>query len=230
MPENNYVINYTNVTIEQNQKVILNDVNFQVAQGEFIYLIGKTGSGKSTLMKTFYADLEIKEGTAEAVGFNLVSISKSEIPFLRRKLGIVFQDFQLLNNFTVYENLAFVLKATGWESDEAIDGRIKEVLAEVNMNDKENKYPKQMSGGEQQRLVVARALLNNPPVILADEPTGNLDPELSDDIMRLLIRINREHNTAVIMATHNYQLIDRYPAKIFRCESGTVAEEKGIIM
>ncbi len=224
------VINYQNVGVAQGEKQILSSINIQVAEGEFIYLIGKTGSGKSTLMKTFYADLDVIEGDAVVCGYAVAKISKADIPFLRRKLGIVFQDFQLLSNMTVAENLSFVLRATGWESDEAIANRIDEVMNEVGLPNKLNDYPKQMSGGEQQRLVIARALLNNPPVILADEPTGNLDPEMSDDIMRLLIRINREHNTAVIMATHNYQLIDRYPAKIFRCESGTITEEKGIIM
>jgi len=224
------VISYQNVSINQSGKTILSNINFEVAQGEFIYLIGKTGSGKSTLMKTFYADLDVTSGDAIVCDFNLTKITQSEIPFLRRKLGIVFQDFQLLNNLTVYENLAFVLNATGWESKESVDNRINEVLNEVGLPEKINNYPKQMSGGEQQRLVIARALLNNPPVILADEPTGNLDPEMSDDIMKLLIRINREHNTAVLMATHNYQLIDRYPAKIYRCESNSVVEEKGIIM
>jgi cell division transport system ATP-binding protein len=224
------VIDYQNVCIKQSGNAVLTDVSFQVQQGEFIYLIGKTGSGKSSLMKTLYADLPISSGDATVCGFNLSQLSNSSIPLLRRKLGIVFQDFQLLHNLSVFENLEFVLKATGWESAESIAKRINELLAEFGLLDKAAKYPLNLSGGEQQRLVIARALLNNPPLILADEPTGNLDPEMSDEIMRLLIRINREHNTAILMATHNYQLIDRYPAKILRCESGMVIQEKGIVM
>lgn len=224
------VIDYQNVCIKQSGNAVLNDVSFQVQQGEFIYLIGKTGSGKSSLMKTLYADIPVASGKAVVCGFNLCELSSNDIPLLRRKLGIVFQDFQLLHNLSVFQNLEFVLKATGWQSSDSIDNRINELLSEFGLSDKAAKYPLNLSGGEQQRLVIARALLNNPPLILADEPTGNLDPETSDEIMRLLIRINREHNTAILMATHNYQLIDRYPAKILRCESGMVIQEKGIVM
>jgi cell division transport system ATP-binding protein len=224
------VISYQNVCIRQGEKAVLTDVTFEVQQGEFIYLIGKTGSGKSSLMKTLYADLPISSGKAVVCGFDLSRLNYSDIPLLRRKLGIVFQDFQLLHHLSVYENLAFVLKATGWESGSSISSRINELLEEFGLSDKIHHYPLNLSGGEQQRLVIARALLNQPPLILADEPTGNLDPETSDEIMRLLIRINREHNTAVLMATHNYPLIDRYPAKILRCESGLVIQERGIAM
>ncbi|MBX2903554.1 MAG: ATP-binding cassette domain-containing protein [Chitinophagales bacterium] len=224
------VITYEGVSIKQSGNAVLTDVSFEVQQGDFFYLIGKTGSGKSSLMKTLYADLPITSGKATVCGFNLSNMSTGDIPLLRRKLGIVFQDFQLLHHLTVFENLEFVLRATGWESADSIETRISEQLAEFGLGDKVNKYPLNLSGGEQQRLVIARALLNNPPLILADEPTGNLDPEMSEEIMRLLIRINREHNTAILMATHNYQLINRYPAKILRCESGMVIQEKGILM
>lgn len=224
------VIAYEGVSIKQSEKTVLVNVSFEVQQGDFIYLIGKTGSGKSSLMKTIYADLPISMGTATVCGFNLSEVGAKNIPLLRRKLGIVFQDFQLLHNLTVFENLEFVLKATGWVSSESISNRINELLIEFNLLDKAHKHPLHLSGGEQQRLVIARALLNNPPLILADEPTGNLDPETTDEIMRLLIKINREHNTAVLMATHNYQLISKYPAKILRCENGMVIQEKGIVM
>lgn len=224
------VIAYEGVSIKQSEKTVLVNVSFEVQQGDFIYLIGKTGSGKSSLMKTIYADLPISMGTAAVCGFNLSEVGAKNIPLLRRKLGIVFQDFQLLHNLTVFENLEFVLKATGWVSSESISNRINELLIEFNLLDKAHKHPLHLSGGEQQRLVIARALLNNPPLILADEPTGNLDPETTDEIMRLLIKINREHNTAILMATHNYQLISKYPAKILRCENGMVIQEKGIVM
>lgn len=224
------VIAYDGVSIKQSEKTVLVNVSFEVQQGDFIYLIGKTGSGKSSLMKTIYADLPIAMGTATVCGFNLNEMGAKNIPLLRRKLGIVFQDFQLLHNLTVFENLEFVLKATGWVSSESISNRINELLVEFNLLDKAHKHPLHLSGGEQQRLVIARALLNNPPLILADEPTGNLDPETTDEIMRLLIKINREHNTAILMATHNYQLISKYPAKILRCGNGMVNQEKGIVM
>lgn len=222
------VIVYSNVNIYQGKDLVLSDVNFEMNAGEFIYLIGKTGTGKSSFIKTLYAELPVNEGEAYVCGYNLRSISKSEVPHLRRKLGIVFQDFQLLNDRSVYQNLDFVLRATGWEEEKNREVRIDEVLTEVGMTSIAYKMPYQISGGEQQRLVVARALLNNPMLVIADEPTGNLDPETSDEIMKLLIRINREHNTAVLMATHNYQIIDKYPSRIFNCANNSITLEKGI--
>lgn len=230
MSESETIITYEEVNIEQSGKAVLTDISFEIQRGDFIYLIGKTGSGKSSLMKTLYADLPIASGSASVCGFDLNQLKAKNIPLLRRKLGTIFQDFQLLHHLTVYQNLEFVLKATGWKSSESISSRIHEILEEFSLLDKAQKHPLNLSGGEQQRLVIARALLNNPPLILADEPTGNLDPEMSDEIMRLLININREYNTAILMATHNYQLISRYPAKILRCENGMIAQEKGIVM
>jgi len=222
------VINYSHVNVYQGSSLILSDVNFELKQGEFVYLIGKTGAGKSSFIKTLYGEVLVKEGEANVVGYNLKTIKRKDVPFLRRKLGIVFQDFQLLNDRTVQANLDFVLRATGWENKAKREERIAEVLNEVSLAHLSAKMPYQISGGEQQRLVIARALLNNPPVFIADEPTGNLDPETSDDIVKLLIKINREHNTAVLMATHNYQLIDRYPSKIYSCTNNTITPEKGI--
>jgi cell division transport system ATP-binding protein len=226
MQEN--VINYCHVNVYQGTSLILSDVNFELKQGEFVYLIGKTGAGKSSFIKTLYGEVPVREGEANVVGYNLKGIKKKDVPYLRRKLGIVFQDFQLLNDRTVQANLDFVLRATGWESKPKREERIAEVLNEVGLAHLSGKMPFQISGGEQQRLVISRALLNNPPVIIADEPTGNLDPETSDDIVKLLIKINREHNTAVLMATHNYQLIDRYPATVYSCTGNTINLEKGI--
>ena len=228
MEDQEVVIDYAHVNIYQGDSLILSDVNFQLAQGEFVYLIGKTGAGKSSFIKTLYGELQVKEGEASVCGYDLKELKKKQIPHLRRKLGIVFQDFQLLNDLTVHANLDFVLRATGWEHREKREERIAEVLNEVGLSHLSAKMPFQISGGEQQRLVIARALLNNPPLLIADEPTGNLDPETSDEIVRLLIKINREHNTAVLMATHNYQLIDKYPAKIFSCANSSINQEKGI--
>ncbi|HLP19684.1 MAG TPA: ATP-binding cassette domain-containing protein [Chitinophagales bacterium] len=224
------VISYSHVNVYQGKSLILSDVNFELQQGEFVYLIGKTGAGKSSFIKTLYADVTVNEGEAMVCGYNLKTIKKREVPYLRRKIGIVFQDFQLLNDRTVQQNLDFVLRATGWENKAKREERIAEVLNEVGLSHLSPKMPFQISGGEQQRLVIARALLNNPPVFIADEPTGNLDPETSDDIVKLLIKINREHNTAVLMATHNYQLIERYPAKIYSCHNNSVNLEKGIVV
>ena len=222
------VISYNHVNIYQGREVVLNDVTLDVQQGEFIYLIGKTGAGKSSFLKSLYGEVAIKEGSAVVCDFNLRSLTNSQIPLIRRKIGIVFQDFQLLSDRNVYENLDFVLRATGWESKEKRNERIGEVLSEVGLGHLAAKMPFQISGGEQQRLVIARSLINNPPLIIADEPTGNLDPETSDEIVKLLIRINREHNTAVLMATHNYQIIDKYPSKIFSCANNSIQLEKGI--
>lgn len=222
------VIRFSHVNIYQEQALVLSDVSFEVQPGEFIYLIGKTGAGKSSFLKTLYGELTVKEGEAEVCGYNLCALKKKDIPHLRRKLGIVFQDFQLLTDRSVYDNLDFVLKATGWESKEKREERIDEVLTEIGLTYLKSKMPYQISGGEQQRLVIARSLLNNPPLIIADEPTGNLDPETSDDIIKLLIRINREHNTSILMATHNYQIIDKYPSKIFNFNNQSVTLEKGI--
>ena len=224
------IITYHHVDIYQSSGLILKDVTFEINKGEFIYLIGKTGSGKSSLIKTMYADVPVTTGEAVVCGYNMSHIKKRHIPQLRRKLGIVFQDFHLLADRTVTQNLEFVLKATGWENKTSINNRIEEVTTEVGVHGKGNKMIYQLSGGEQQRLVIARAMLNNPPVIIADEPTGNLDPETASEVMNLLVRINREHDTAILMATHNYQVIEKYPAKIFKCQNGTIMVEKGIMI
>jgi cell division transport system ATP-binding protein len=222
------VISYNHVNIYQRETMVLSDVSIDVMLGEFIYLIGKTGAGKSSFLKTIYAELPVSEGDAHVCGYHLNKLKKSDIPYLRRKIGIVFQDFQLLNDRNVYENLDFVLQATGWTVKEKRNERIDEVLSEVGVSHISTKMPYQISGGEQQRVVIARALLNNPPLIIADEPTGNLDPETSDEILRLLVKINREHNTAILMSTHNYGLIDRYPSKIYGVANNTIVLEKGI--
>lgn len=224
------VISYAHVNIYQQDAMVLTDVTIDVTLGEFIYLIGKTGAGKSSFLKTLYAELPVKEGDAYVCGYHMNKLKKSEVPQLRRKIGIVFQDFQLLNDRNVYENLDFVLRATGWTVKEKRNERIDEVLTEVGVAHISTKMPYQISGGEQQRVVIARALLNNPPLIIADEPTGNLDPETSDEILRLLVKINREHNTAILMSTHNYGLIDRYPSKIYGVGNNTIVLEKGIYM
>ena len=218
------VISFKEAAIYQHNKCILKDVNFEIAEGEFVYLIGKTGSGKSSLLKTLYADLPAKEGKANIAGYDLRKIRKRDIPMLRRKIGIVFQDFQLLYDRSVEDNLSFVLDATGWKDKVAISKRIDEVLQQVGLPHKRKAMPHQMSGGEQQSIAVARALLNDPTLILADEPTGNLDPETTNDIMRLLLDISAKGKT-VLMATHNYNLILKYPSRIIKCDEGTVIDK-----
>ncbi len=222
------IINYNHVNIDINGSTVIADASFTLNKGEFIYLVGKTGSGKSSLIKSLYGAHRISTGVATVCDYNLSELKAAEIPYLRRKIGIVFQDFQLLPDQSVLQNLWLVLKATGWEK-EAAEKRIDEVLNEVGLGHIKAKHPMQLSGGEQQRVVIARALLNNPPLILADEPTGNLDPETSNEVMQLLLKINREHNTAILMATHNYQLIERYPARILKCENSMLTEEKGLL-
>lgn len=209
--------------IFQSKNLVLNNVNLRIDKGEFIYLIGKTGSGKSSLLKTIYGDVELLEGKAHVAGFELNHIREKQIPFLRRKLGIVFQDFQLLTDRSVNANLYFVLQATGWKDKAKIKDKIAEVLDKVGLSTKGFKMPHELSGGEQQRVVIARALLNDPELILADEPTGNLDPETSEEIIRLLQNISSS-GRAVLMATHNYALMDKFPARTIKCEGGKLLE------
>lgn len=216
--------------IYQGKTLVLNQLNLEIHPGEFVFLIGKTGSGKSSLLKALYGDLPLNQGQGSVLDYDLQKVKTSQIPYLRRKLGIVFQDFQLLMDRSVNENLRFVMKATGWKDEKKIKMRIDEVLAQVGLGTKDFKMPHELSGGEQQRVVIARALLNNPELILADEPTGNLDPDTSDDIMRLLIKINKEFNTAILMATHNYHIIEKYPARIWRCSGSTIKEDENILV
>ena len=217
------IIEFQNATISQHDHLVLSDTSFNINRGEFVYLIGKVGSGKSSLIKTINSELPLRNGEATVAGFNLRKIKKKQVPYLRRKLGIVFQDFQLLSDRNVHQNLSFVLKATGWSGKKEIELRIADVLEKVDLSLKGYKMPHQLSGGEQQRVVIARALLNNPDIILADEPTGNLDPETSADIMKLLLDISK-NGRAVIMATHNYSFLKKYPSRILRCEKGTIIE------
>jgi len=217
------IINLSNVSVFQQNTLILSNVNLEILSSEFIYLIGQTGSGKSTLLKTIYAELTLNKGEGKVADFNLHQLKANQIPFLRRKIGIVFQDFQLLTDRSVYENLYFVLQATDWKNKAEMDSRINEVLEMVGLDTKSFKMPFELSGGEQQRLVIARALLNKPTVILADEPTGNLDPETSNGIMELLHKIAKS-GTAVLMATHDYRLINKFPGRIIKCEKGSINE------
>jgi len=228
--ESKPVISLANANIYQEDALILNGVNLNVNPGEFVYLIGKTGSGKSSLLKTLYADIPLTAGEGYINEFDLIQLKDKQIPFLRRGIGIVFQDFELLMDRSVFENLSFVLEATGWTDKKKIKVRIEEVLNQVGLNTKHYKMPHELSGGEQQRVVIARALLNHPPLILADEPTGNLDPETSDIIMNLLFTINKDLNTAVLMATHNYTIIEKYPGRIIKCVDGVLKEDETMSM
>ncbi len=217
------VLSVTQATIFQGENPVLNEVNFSVEQHEFVFLIGRTGSGKSSLLKTLYADLPLKSGHAEVVGYSLSQIKNKEVPFLRRKIGIIFQDFQLFTDRSVFENLAFVLKATGWTDPILIKERIGDVLLQVGLMEALNKMPHQLSGGEQQRVVIARSLLNNPSILLADEPTGNLDPDVADGIFKLFQDINKK-GTAILMATHNHDLLRKYPYRVLKCEKGKLLD------
>jgi cell division transport system ATP-binding protein len=217
------VLSMTQATIFQGENPVLSEVNFSVEQHEFVFLIGRTGSGKSSLLKTLYADLPLQSGLAEVVGYSLSQIKNKEVPFLRRKIGIIFQDFQLFTDRSVHDNLEFVLKATGWTDPLLIKERIGDVLLQVGLLEALNKMPHQLSGGEQQRVVIARALLNNPSILLADEPTGNLDPDVADGIFKLFQDINKK-GTAILMATHNHDLLRKYPYRVLKCEKGKLLD------
>ncbi|MEZ5013333.1 MAG: ATP-binding cassette domain-containing protein [Chitinophagales bacterium] len=216
---------FSKVDIFQGKTLVLQDVQFNIAHGEFVYLIGKTGSGKSSLLKTIYGDLTLKSGSATVAGFNLAGLHWKKVPYLRRKIGIIFQDFQLLMDRSVDDNLEFVLRATGTNDKALIRLKSDEALKRVGLHAKGFKMPHELSGGEQQRVVIARAIINDPVAIIADEPTGNLDPETSDDIMRLLWQLNAEYNTTILMATHNYSILEKFPARILRTINGKVVEE-----
>jgi len=217
------ILQLKDATIYQGDSMVLTNVNIKMKKGDFVYLIGKTGSGKSSFMKTLYGDLELQEGDGHVVDFNLRTMKEKDIPFLRRKLGIVFQDFKLLPDRTIHGNLEFVLKATGWKDKEKIKERIASVLDKVAMKTKDFKFPHELSGGEQQRIAIARALLNEPELILADEPTGNLDPQTSIEVMEVLQDINKNGNT-ILMATHDYALLLKYPSKTLKCDENKVFE------
>jgi cell division transport system ATP-binding protein len=216
------IVELRNVNIYQGDSLILGEVNIVVNRGEFVYLVGKTGTGKSSLLKTLYGDLTLKEGEGTVVGYNLPDLDWKKVPYLRRNLGVVFQEFQLLTDRNVNENLKFVLRATGWKDEKLMDEKISDVLDKVGLKTKGFKMPFELSGGEQQRVDVARALLNSPKLILADEPTGNLDPETSDEVMQLLFSITRDYGTSIIMATHDYPVIIKFPARTIKTERGKV--------
>ncbi len=222
------VVYLKNVSVFQGDTLVLSKVNLDIKPGEFVYLIGKTGTGKSSLMKCLYGDLNLEEGDGRVVGYDLTKLHWKEVPYLRRKLGIVFQDFQLLTDRTVLDNLLFTMEATGWKDKKKMTDRAEEVLTQVGIKTKGFRMPHEISGGEQQRVVIARALLNSPELILADEPTGNLDPETSDDIMRLLTKLSRETQTAMIIATHDYYTLEKFPGRLLKCQNRTIVDEDNI--
>ncbi|MBN8674027.1 MAG: ATP-binding cassette domain-containing protein [Chitinophagales bacterium] len=222
------IIQISHANIYQGDNLILQDVNLTINKGEFVYLVGKTGTGKSSLLKTLYGELTLKEGEAEVAGFNLRNLDWRKVPYLRRTLGVVFQDFQLLTDRNVNNNLKFVLRATGWTDEKLMDEKIQDVLDKVGLKAKGFKMPFELSGGEQQRIDIARALLNSPKLILADEPTGNLDPETSDEIMNLLFSISRDYNTTIVMASHDYIVVQKFPARMIRTERGRVIDNASI--
>jgi cell division transport system ATP-binding protein len=222
------IIQIRNANIYQGQNLILNNIQLSVYPGEFVYLVGKTGTGKSSLLKTLYGELPLTSGEGWVAGFNLRELDWKKVPYLRRNLGVVFQDFQLLTDRNVTDNLRFVLRAIGWTDEKLIQEKIADVLDKVGLKSKGFKMPFELSGGEQQRVDIARALLNSPKLILADEPTGNLDPETSDEIMRLLFQIARDYNTAVVMATHDYIVVQRYPARTIRTENAGITDNASI--
>jgi cell division transport system ATP-binding protein len=222
---NEVVIQLSQVNIYQSGNLILQEVNLNVSRGEFVYLVGKTGAGKSSLLKTLYGEITLTEGTGKVVGFDLKEMDWKTLPFLRRNLGVVFQDFQLLTDRNVHENLRFVLKATGWQDEQLIEQKINDVLAKVGLHNKGFKMTYEMSGGEQQRVDIARALLNSPKLILADEPTGSLDPETSDEIMQLLFQIAKEDGTAILMATHDFMVVNKFPSRTLTTEGGRLVEK-----
>jgi cell division transport system ATP-binding protein len=219
----NIVVSLQDAIVKNENQVVLTHINFKVINGDFIFLIGKTGTGKSSLLKVLYGDLPLSDGNGSILGYDLVKLKDRDIPYLRRKLGVVFQDFKLLTDRTIFDNLAFVLKATGWSSKEKINTRVSEVLSMVNVGSDSKKFPFELSGGEQQRVAIARALLNNPELIIADEPTGNLDPETSQEIMSLFKELHKS-GISIIMATHDYNMIIKFPGKIFQCNDGKIQE------
>lgn len=218
------IVDFQDVDIINGNNLILSNLSIRINHGEFIYLIGKVGSGKTSIIRAIIGEIPIKKGIASVAGFNLRKLKKRQIPFLRRNIGVVFQDFQLLMDRSVYDNLYFVLRATGWKDKKMIDTKINNVLTDVEMNLKSHKMPHQLSGGEQQRIVIARALLNNPKIILADEPTGNLDSDTADGIMELLIKLNKTQGTAILMVTHNKEILEKHPSKSFVCDNSTCTE------